>query len=147
MNIKTTVLFKPLFFLITVLFSTTLFSQTIITVTDCNLNGWEKQPLPGTTIEFSAAAPKPPLGNGSLRYHHPTGTRIIRVKSLYYHDTLLSSLTEFRYSTYIESRENNTDNVIIVLLVDKTMDGTVDDYLIFEPRFQTGKWVEGKLPD
>nr|MBA2760776.1 hypothetical protein [Segetibacter sp.] len=147
MNTKTTLILKPLSFLLTVFFSSTLFSQTVVTVTDCNLNGWEKQPLPGTTVEFAAVPPKPLLGNGSLRYHHPTGSNIIRVRSQHYHDTLLSSLTELRYSTFIESRENNTDNVLFVMLVDKTGDGRADDYLIFEPRWQTGKWVEGKVPD
>jgi hypothetical protein len=144
---KLTLLLRQLFFLLTLFLSTTLLSQTMITVTDCNLNVWEKQTRPGMTLEFSAAAPKPPLGNGSLRYHNPTGINIIRVRNLSYHNTLLSSLTELRYSTFIEQRENNTDNVFVVLQLDRTGDGIVDDHFVFEPRYQTGKWVEGIAPD
>ncbi len=99
------------------------------------------------TLEFSAAAPKPPLGNGSLEYYNSTGINIIRVRSTSYHNTLLSSLTELRYSTFIEGRENNTDNVFFVLQVDRTGDGIPDDNLVFECRYQTGKWVEGIAPD
>jgi hypothetical protein len=134
-------------FLATQIFLANGFSQTVITVTDSNLNGWEKQPRPNMTLQFTAGVPAPLLGNGSLEYYNPTGIPIIRVRSTSYHNALLSSLTAFRYSTFIQSRDNNTENIFVVLQVDRNDDGRSDDHFIFEPRFQTGRYVKGKVPD
>jgi len=95
-------------FLATQIFLANGFSQKVVTVTDSNLNGWEKQPRPNMTLQFTAELPAPLLGNGSLEYYNPAGIPIIRVRSTSYHNALLSSLTEFRYSTFIQSRDNNT---------------------------------------
>ncbi|MEJ7589686.1 MAG: hypothetical protein WKI04_19215, partial [Ferruginibacter sp.] len=139
-------LLKQLLFIGAVFFTITSFSQTIITVTDSNLNGWEKQQKPNTTLTFTTGVPAPPLGKGSLEYHSPTGISVVRVNASY-HNTPLSSLTEFRYSTFIQGRDNNTDNICVVLQVDRNDDGISDDHFIFEPRFQTDCYVEGKVPD
>jgi len=146
MNTKTTLILKPLSFLLTMFFSATIFSQTVITVTDCNLHGWIDQRNANTTATFTTGVPAPLLGNGALEYTTLTGT-LGNFRSTGHHNTLLSSLTQFSYSSYIQSRSNNTDNIYVVLQVDKTGDGLEDDRLIFEPRWQTGSWVAGVLPD
>ncbi|WP_190300459.1 T9SS type A sorting domain-containing protein [Rufibacter hautae] len=121
-------------------------AQTIITVTDCNLNGWVDLRYPNTTTAITTNAPNPPLGTGSLEYTTQTGA-LGNFRNESFHNTLLASLTTFKYSTYIQSRTNDTDNIFVVLQVDRTGDGLADDHLIFEPRWQTGSWVAGILPD
>jgi len=142
----TTYRLRNFYLLLAVLFSSTAFSQTIITVTDCNLQGWVKQPSANTTLQFTLGPSIPPLGKGSLEYFAPDRSQT-RIRSTSYHNTLLSSITEFRYSTFIQSRQTNTDNIYVVLQVDRNNDGLTDDNLIFESRWQTGIWVAGILPD
>ncbi len=120
--------------------------ETIITVTPCSLNGWVDQRNPNTQATLTVGSAAPILGQGMLAYSTLDGS-LGNFRSEAYHNTLLSSLTTFRYSSYIQSRTNNTDDVYIVLQVDRTGDGLEDDRLIFEPRWQTGRWVAGVLPD
>jgi hypothetical protein len=143
---KTTRLSKQLFLLLSVLLSTALLSQNKVTVTGCNLSGWVDQRNPNTTISFTEAPTMPPLGEGSLEFHSPTGS-LANFRSTSHHNTFLSSLTEFRYSTFIINRVNSTDNTYVVLQIDRTGDGLEDDRLLFEPRFQTGSYVAGIAPD
>jgi hypothetical protein len=73
MNTKITLLSKQLLLLLCVSRSTTLFSQNVITVTNCNLSGWVDQRNPNSTISFNSAATMPPLGEGSVEFNSPTG--------------------------------------------------------------------------
>lgn len=118
----------------------------LVTVTDCNLNGWVDQRNPNTTITFTTGIATPPLKKGSLEFYSPIGS-LANFRSTSHHNTLLSSLTEFQYSTFIQNRVNNTDNIYVVLQIDRTGDGLEDDRLLFEPRFQTGSYVAGILRD
>jgi len=118
----------------------------VVTVTDCNLNGWVDKRNPNTTITFTNGIAAPPLRNGSLEFNSPIGS-LANFRSTSHHNTLLSSLTEFKYSTFIQNRVNNTDNIYVVLQIDRTGDGREDDRLLFEPRFQTGSYVAGILRD
>jgi hypothetical protein len=146
MNTKTRLLSKHLLLLLCVSLSTPLFSQNVITVTNCNLSGWVDQRNPNSTISVTGAVPMPPLGEGSVEFNSPTGS-LANFRSTSHHNTFLSSLTEFRYSTFIVNRGNSTDNAYVVLQIDRTGDGLEDDRLLFEPRFQTGSYVTGIVPD
>ena len=122
------------------------FSQQTLTVTDCNLNGWVKQLQAGTSLTFKNAPPVPILGKGSLEFASPN-TSFARLRNTSYHNTLLSSLTEFGYSTYVQNREDNYDACFVVLQIDKDGNGTADDRLVFDPLFQSGNYVVGVFPD
>lgn len=147
METKITFFPNKLLLLVTMLFSKSVYSQTIITVTDCNRDGWVDQRNPNTIATFTTGVAESLLGNGSLEYTTLTGA-LGNFRKESYHNTLLSSLTNFSYSSYIQSRTNYTDNLYVVLQIDRTGDGLEDDRLIFEPRWQTGSWVAGTgLPD
>ena len=143
MTTSTTHFLKKLFSVVTLFLSTTAFSQSIITVTNCNLSGWVNQQ---NSASFTTSVPEPPMNNGTLEFYSPTGT-LANFRSTSFHNTLLSSITEFRYSSFIQSRVNTTDNVYVVLQIDRTGDGLEDDRLLFEPRWQSGHYVIGKAPD
>ncbi|WP_162054891.1 T9SS type A sorting domain-containing protein [Pontibacter pamirensis] len=147
METKITFSPKKLLLLTAMVFSTSVYSQTVITVTDCNRDGWVDQGNPDIIATFTTGEAEPLLGNGSLEYTTLTGD-LGNFRNESYHNTLLSSLTNFSYSTYIQSRTNNTDNIFVVLQIDRTGDGLKDDHLVFEPRWQTGSWIAGTgLPD
>ncbi len=137
-----------LLFLATALLSAKCFSQSVLTVTDSTLNGWERQPNPNpnTTLQFTTGIPAPLLGKGSLEYYSPD-ISFVKLRNTSYHNTLLSSITAFRYSTFVQSRDGNTDNIYVVLQIDKNDDGKPEDHLIFEPAWQAGQYAAGIAPD
>lgn len=123
------------------------FAQNVVVVTDCNLNGWVKQVAQaGASANFVNAPPAPILGKGSLEFFTPQS--FVRFRNTLYHHTLLSSITELSYSTYIQSHGSNVFAPYIILQVDRNGDDITDDALAFNPEFQTGRFiVSGSLPD
>ena len=109
--------------------------------------GWKEQQvnIAGTTI-FSdlsdhvkiVCGPEnksdPRLNNGCITMNLPTGEdptlRRIRLRRGGYSGTLLSDLTELKYSTYVVSNAPT----IMVLQIDVTGDETKDFNIYFEPR-------------
>lgn len=130
-----------------------LLSQSIVTVTDCNLNGWLKQPVGNSKVGFVTGPLTPPLGKGSLKFYVPPGTALdwpgdfVRFRTGQYSGTLLSSLTELSYQTFVESRDTTVDIPFIVILVDINDDGTAEHNLVFDPRYQNSKFIRGAMPD
>lgn len=121
-------------------------AQEIVTVTDCNLNGWRRQLPPNTSLIFKSEPGQAILGKGSMEF--VTLTRnFVRFRNTLYDGTLLLNLTEFSYSCYIKNRENDLDANFVVLQIDLNGDGRTDDNLEFDPRFQTGHYVTGIAPD
>ncbi len=129
-------------------FSANLFSQSVETVTDCNLNGWVKHTLPGTlgTVKFVDGPSNPPLGKGSVQLASPDMS-FVRLRNGAYSGTLLSSITELSYSAYVEQRDSTVEMPFIVILADADGDGKSEHNLVFDPRFQTGKYIAGGFPD
>ena len=129
-------------------FSANLFSQSVETVTDCNLNGWVKHTLPGTlgTVKFVDGPSNPPLGKGSVQLASPDMS-FVRLRNAAYSGTLLSSITELSYSAYVEQRDSTVEMPFIVILADADGDGKSEHNLVFDPRFQTGKYITGGFPD
>jgi hypothetical protein len=123
-----------------------LAAQNIVTVTDCNLQGWTRQLQASTSLIFKNEPPAPVLGNGSLEFVTLV-SNFGRFRNTNFHNTLLSSLTELSYSCFIQNRENTLDANYLVLQIDKNGDGRTDDRLEFDPRFQTGHYVTGIAPD
>ena len=147
--------FLPIKFLIAlkiVLAPLFLFSQTIITVTDCNLNGWVKQPIGKSSLDLVNGPSIPPAGKGSLKFNVPAGGLFwpgdfVRFRNGQYSGTSLSSLTELSYETYVEARDTIADIHFLVVLVDINGDGTAEHNLVFDPRYQNPGFIKGSMPD
>jgi len=121
-------------------------AQTILTVTDCNLQGWIKFTAPGNSLAFKSGIGTPPLGQGSLEFKSPSGS-FVRFRNNNYHNTALANLTAFSYDTYIQSRGNTRDVNYVVLQIDRTGDGISDDNLVFSPWYQVQPFIGSGFPD
>jgi len=144
---KAILLQRQLFFLLAVFCSISLFSQTTINVTSCNLNGWVKNTPGSSTISFVNGPSATPLGKGSLQFNAPTPV-FVRVRNINYSGVLLSTLTDLAYSSFVQQAASNLEVPFIVLQVDNDMNGTADKTLAFNPRWQTGTFIIGpQLPD
>jgi hypothetical protein len=112
------------------------------------LNGWEKHFPVGSlgTINFVNGPAIQPLGNGSVQFNCPD-KKLFRLKTDRFVGTLLSTITELSYSTYIQKRDSTEDNVFVVLQIDINDDGIDDFPLVFNTQFQTGKYIQGLRPD
>lgn len=119
-----------------------------VVVSEANLNGWEKHFPAGSlgTINFVNGPAIQPLGNGSVQFYCPD-KKLFRLKTDQFVGTLLSTITEFSYSTYIQKRDSTVDNVFIVLQIDINDDGIDDFPLVFNPVYQTGVFTQGLRPD
>ena len=97
------------------------------------------------TIYFVNGPSKPPVGKGSAEFSCPD-KKFIRFKNNQYVGTVLSAITELSYSTYIKLRDSTVDNIFIALQTDINSDGIWDYSLVFNPQYQTGRFVAG-FPD
>ena len=136
---------KHLFILSLMMIGLSASGQETIVVTECNLQGWVKQATAGTTLNFKNID-NPPLGKGMLEFSSPN-VNFVRFRSTSYHGTLLSSITEWGYSTFVKQRTNNRDVNFVVVLIDKNNDGRTDDNLVFDPRFQSAPYIKDGMPD
>lgn len=143
---KKNYLSASILFVLLILSELNAMSQGTVTVTDCNPNGWVRQQLPGTSLTLKNGIETPPLGLGSVEFATPASS-YVRFRNTSYHNTLLSSLTALSYAAYVQNRENNFNDIYVVLLIDKNGDGRTDDNLVFDPRYQSGQYVVGKFPD
>jgi hypothetical protein len=123
-------------------------SEEIVIVTDCNLNGWQKQSQPGATgtITFFKGPSVTPSGKGSLQFYCPD-KKYLRLNNNNFTGTRLASVSELSYSTYVEQSGSLSDNIFVVIQVDINDDGLVDFPLVFNPVFQTGNYIAGVGPD
>ncbi|MFV8327225.1 SprB repeat-containing protein [Flavobacterium sp. ZS1P14] len=96
--------------------------------------------LGGTVLFKDQPPPLMGLGSGSLEVYTPQD--YVRMRNVLYAGSLLSSFTEFSYSTLIQSRSDLKNAPFIVLQIDLDDDGDIDDNLVFEPQFQTEPIIE-----
>src|SRR4030095_10942632 len=77
-----------------IIFSSASFSQNIITVTDCNLQGWSRFNNSNATgtINFVNDPSNTPLGMGSVQFYNPDAVNI-RLRTNQFVGTLISDLT------------------------------------------------------
>lgn len=134
-------LFVPAFFLS----STTIFSQSIVTVTNSNPHGWVKEEQYLGKIRFTNGPSKPPLNKGSLEFDAPVNGHVtqVRMRNSGYSGILLSSITQLSYSTFVQKAGSKRDVPLLVLLVDIDGDGIEDVHFSFDPRFQNPKDTTG----
>ena len=123
-------------------------SGNVVTVTDCNLNGWLRFGAPGAsgTIKLVDGPSIPTLGNGSVQFICPDQI-LIRLNNNFFNDTKLSNISKLSYSTYVQQSGSIADNIFIVIQLDINNDGIVDFPVVFNPIFQTGDYVQGLALD
>lgn len=128
------------------------FSQNVLTVTDCNLNGWVKDQRGTSRVSFVNGPATPPLGTGSFHCfcpdaHGPVG----RIRNGQYSGIQLSSITELSFSTFIEQRSSMenpySDAPFVVLQVDANGDNIAEFHLVFDPASQSQPYVANNFPD
>lgn len=127
-------------------------SQNTITVTDCNLAGWVKQPIGKSSLGFVNGPASPPVGNGSLKFYVPAGGifwpgDFVRFRNGQYSGTRIASLTELSFDTYIEARDTIADINFMVVLSDINGDGTAEHNLVFDPRYQNPNFIRSTMPN
>lgn len=142
---KTTPCFRQVFAAVFFFSSTTVFSQSIVTVIDSDLHGWMKDEQYLGKIRFSTGPSTPPLQKGSLEFDAPVNghARHVRMRNSGYAGILLSSITALSYSTFVQKADSKCDAPLLVLLVDTTNDGIEDTHLSFAPRFQNPNDTSG----
>lgn len=132
----------------------TIFSPTIIKVTESDRHGWEKDEQHLGKIRFTNGPSKPPLHKGSLEFNAPVNghARQVRMRNSNYSGILLSSITQLTYSTYVQKAGSKRDVPLLVLLVDIDGDGKAErdgiedgriPHITFIPRFQNLKDTTG----
>lgn len=145
MRLNTAHLLKHVFASVFFLFSTPVFSQTVITVTDRDLQGWTKDELYLGKVGFASGPSKPPLHKGSVEFNAPVNGhgRQVRMRSAAYSGILLSSITQLSYATFVQKAGSGRDAPLLVLLVDIDDDGREDYHFTFDPRFQNPQDTAG----
>ena len=135
---------NQLFVVVVFFFSSTIFSQSIIRVTNSNLQGWVKEEQYFGKISFTNGPSKPPLQKGSLEFYAPVNgrRRFVRMKNTGYSGLLLSSITQLSYSTFVQKADSKLDAPFIVLQVDADGDGTEDTHMVFNLKFQNRKYTK-----
>lgn len=120
-------------------------ATNIVTVTDCNLNGWVKQEKNGNTVKFINGPSGTYFNKGSVELSIANIPSLVRLRGTSYNGVLLSDITQFRFSTYVQQVSTDTiDAPFIVLQIDTSGDGTSDFPLLFVPRYQDGTFPGDK---
>ncbi len=142
---KKSCVLKQILFLSAVWYITAGYSQSIITVTETNRHGWEKEEQHLGKITFTNGPSNAPFHNGSLEFSAPVNghRRFVRMRNTRYSGVLLSSITHLSYSTYIQKADSKLDAPFIVLQVDGDGDGIEDNHMVFILKFQSEKYLKG----
>ncbi len=114
-----------------------------LAVTPTDLDGWifVVQGFPVTaSAEMSAGPGTPPLGTGSFHASvGANGENLAEMRNYLYDQVALSALTELSYSTYRTTDGAGLNREIYIILnIDTDGNGSGDDVLYFEPRYQNG---------
>lgn len=103
-----------------------------------NTDGWTVTDGVGWSHAFVNGPATPPAGTGSLNFKENTndGSDAGQASLSSYDGRLLSDLTAFSYSTYVTTW-NGQQAPWVRIYVDTDSNGSTDQYLSFEPDFQT----------
>ncbi len=113
------------------------FAATIV-VAPGNLDGWAVQTSGAATVTFVNGPSTPPLPTGSARLAvGANGGDAAQLRNGNYAGTLLSEISELRYSTFVQQDGAGGQAPYIMLGVDHDGNGSADDLLFFEPVYQT----------
>lgn len=127
-------------------------AATVVTVNPSMLNGWASVSQRTATGTFVVGPPTPPLNLGSYRMatgagnsgpNLPQGGAGQGGKTYFgtqqFDNTLLSSITNVKYSTYITARAPGTSVApVLVFQLDTNNDGVRDNVMNFEPVYSAG---------
>ncbi|MBD0369865.1 MAG: hypothetical protein ICV60_03360 [Pyrinomonadaceae bacterium] len=116
-----------------------------VVVTPASLNGWTISEVPTQTdVDFVNGPGTPPLGTGSAQLSIAStpgaGDQAAQLRNPNYAGTKLSDLTALSYSTYVQSFGSGGQAPYILLNIDLDNNGTIDDFLFFEPVYQNGTY-------
>lgn len=119
--------------------------NNIVTVTDCNLNGWVKQQKNGNTVQFIDGPSGTYFNKGSVQLSIANIPSLVRLRDSSYNGVLLSDITQLRFSTYVQQVSTDTiDAPFIVLQIDTSGDGVTDFPFLYVPRYQDGTFPGDK---
>src|SRR4051794_22185953 len=135
---------KQIFIIVSAFCSITIFSQSIVTVTENSPHCWVKEEQYLGKISFKNGPSKPPLQKGSLEFNAPINghRRFVRMRNTGYSGLLLSEITHLGYSTFVQKADSKLDAPFIVLQVDANGDGTEDTHIVFNLKFQNPKYTK-----
>lgn len=107
-------------------------------VTPGNLQGWTTSASNTSSVTFEPGPATPPLGSGSVQLAVGTdGSGAAQLRTSSMDGQLVSSLTTLSYSSYTDQDGSGGQAPYIMLQVDYTNDGITDDFLFFEPVYQS----------
>ena len=108
-----------------------------VDVTPGSMDGWAFQVSGTSTAKFVNGPATPPLGKGSVEFSvGANGAGAAQIRNREYAGTKLSDLTSLSYSTYVQQDGSGGQAPYIILQVDYDNNGTLDDFLFFEPVYQ-----------
>src|SRR5438132_3901637 len=113
-----------------------------VDVSPGNLEGWAAQGTGSSTLNFVNGPASAPCGTGSAEFRiDSSGASQASLANANYNGTRLNDLTALSYSTFVSTNNggqpgNGGQAVFIALNIDLDGNGSVDDVLYFEPRFQ-----------
>lgn len=112
-----------------------------VTVSDCHLSGWAKFTEPTGLLVFANGPATPPLHKGSVEFSlGANGNGKAALLYFGYAGTPLTAFTEMSYYTYVQYNVSGQAPAL-ELAIDTTGDGVAEDRLIFEPVYQTGRYI------
>jgi hypothetical protein len=95
----------------------------------------------GADAQIVCGPPTPPVGPTSLEMTvGANGGDAVRVGNTTYVGTTLASITALSYSTYVQGGGVGGQAPYLVIAVDTTGDGNIDDRWFFEPVYQTATY-------
>lgn len=111
-------------------------------------HGWQVSVTsPDGAVNFVAGPATPPLGTGSARLFTGTnGDLSAELRQTRFNPMWLRDLLDLRYWTY-DVQNNGQQWPYIILQIDFTNDGTIDDLIFIEPAFQNPAAGSPCLPD
>jgi uncharacterized repeat protein (TIGR01451 family) len=135
-------------------------AQTLV-VTNSNLQGWVPSAvdvgpggggvlgtIPPASTFLGAGFETPPAGVGSVHFSVGSdGADAARMRHGGYAGVLLSNLTALSYSTFTEVDGSGGQSPYLILSIDTNGDTTADDFLFFEPVYQTGSYPGDPVPN
>jgi hypothetical protein len=114
---------------------------TTVVCTRSAPRGWVLQtaaPPDPTSAAFANGPSTPPLGIGSVELAvGANGASSAQLRSAAYGGVRLGELRELRYSTFVRRSGSGSPAPYLILDVDYTGDGRADDFLVFEPVYQS----------
>jgi hypothetical protein len=127
-------------------------TPTTVVVRPASLQGWSVQTINlggadnTASADFVSGPATPPLGSGSGRLRvGADGSDAAQFRHGGSTGTLLSAIHTLAYSTYVTTQASTPNAAFLILDVDYDTNGTRDDSLFFEPKYQSG--FNSALPD